>query len=157
LIIEWPGGGFTRGIRREPVSGPDLNATVRALAGLSPLRRADGASLLPLLRGGRLGAAGRALYWHYPHYSNQGGKPGGAVREGDYKLIEFFEDGRVELYNLLRDPGEARDLARRMPDRARALRAKLARWRASIGAQMMTPNPDYKGGARPTGAAPEKR
>jgi arylsulfatase A len=157
LVAEWPGGGWAGGVRAEPVSSLDLFATVRELAGLGPAGRADGVSLLPLLRGGRLSPPRRALYWHYPHYSNQGGKPGGAVREGRYKLIEFFEDGRAELYDLSRDPGEARDLARTMPARAGALRAKLARWRMSVGAQTMTPNPNYKGAAAGASVNPKKR
>ena len=145
LIMDWPGGGWRKGVSRAPVTGADLFATAYELAGLGRARETDGASLLPLLRR-RLGSARRpALFWHYPHYSNQGGRPGGAVREGDYKLIEFFEDGRLELYDLRRDPGETRDLAARMPAKAKALRAKLSRWRESVGAQMMTPNPNYRG------------
>ena len=147
LIISWPGGDSKAGVSRAPVSGVDLFATLAELAGLGAAKNTDGVSLLPLLRR-RPGRAPRAtLYWHYPHYSNQGGKPGGAVREGDYKLIEFFEDGRLELYDLRRDPSETRDLAASMPAKARALRTKLSRWREAVGAQMMTPNPDHKGAA----------
>ena len=87
-----------------------------------------------------------ALYWHYPHYSNQGGKPGGAIRQGDFKLIEFYEDGKLELYNLKEDVGEKNDLAEKMPDKAKELHKLLQDWRTSVDAQMMTPNPDYKAG-----------
>jgi hypothetical protein len=85
----------------------------------------------------------RALFWHYPHYSNQGGKPSGAIRRGDWKLIEFFEDGRRELYNLREDPSESQE--RSDKDRAMAdeLAADFARWRQTTGAKLPTANPDY--------------
>ena len=84
------------------------------------------------------------LFWHYPHYSDQGGPPGGAVLDGDLKLIEFFEDRRVELYDLAADPGETRDLAGTMPRRAAELRGALERWRRAVDAQMPTgPNPRF--------------
>jgi arylsulfatase A-like enzyme len=96
-----------------------------------------------VLKGAAL--AERPLYWHYPHYSNQGGPPGGAVRLGDYKLIEFFEDQSVELFNVARDIGEQRDLSHEQPEKAAALRKMLHQWREQVGAQMPTPNPDYAG------------
>lgn len=106
-------------------------------------------SLLPLLTGrGRFKRD--ALYWHYPHYSNQsvnGGhldQPGAAIRQGDYKLIEFYQDNHVELYNLKRDLSEQNDLAHNRPQQAAQMRQKLAAWRREVGAQMMTPNPGYK-------------
>jgi len=85
-----------------------------------------------------------ALYWHYPHY--WGGnlvRPFGAVRSGDWKLIEFYEDMRVELFNLKDDLGETRDLAADQPGKAAELRHRLHDWRQSVDAQMPTPNPDY--------------
>jgi hypothetical protein len=98
---------------------------------------------VPLLkRSGTLSRA--ALYWHYPHYSNQGGKPGGAVRRGDDKLIEFYEDGRLELYDLRNDPGEKNDLAAKRPEKARELHALLRAWQKSVDAQMPTPNSAYR-------------
>jgi arylsulfatase A-like enzyme len=84
-----------------------------------------------------------AIYWHYPHYGNQGGTPGGIIREGDWKLIEFYEDSHVELYNLASDISEQADLAEADPDRAEAMRAKLALWRAQVGAIMPKENPDF--------------
>jgi arylsulfatase A-like enzyme len=75
---------------------------------------------------------------------SQGGKPGGAVRLGDYKLIEFYEDSRVELYNLRADPGEQHDLAAEMPDKAAELRQRLHPWRNEVGAVMPQPNPNWK-------------
>ena len=79
--------------------------------------------------------------WHYPHYGNQGGSPGSAIRAGDWKLIEFFEDGRSELYNLRDDIGEMRNLAAQHPQRAKALHDKLSRWREQVGAKLPTYNP----------------
>ena len=102
----------------------------------------DGISLAPLLSGkGELKE--RPLFWHYPHYSNQGGKPGAAVRLGDYKLIEFFDPGVVELYKLSEDVGESENLAEEMPDKVEELLQLLHSWQQEIGAEGMDPNPDY--------------
>ena len=100
-------------------------------------------SFAPLLKGAK--SLGRkAIYWHYPHYGNQGGSPGGAVRVGEYKLIEFYEDNHVELYNLKNDIGEKNDLAKEMPEKAAELVAMLRAWRIEVDAQMPSPNPNYK-------------
>jgi arylsulfatase A-like enzyme len=105
----------------------------------------DGVSLVPLLRGS--GAIQRdALFWHYPHHQHyqQGGTmPYGAVRAGEHKLIEFYDDGRLELYDLARDIGEQHDLAGQLPEKARELQERLRAWRQEVGAQMPTPNPAY--------------
>jgi hypothetical protein len=95
-----------------------------------------------LLRGGAA-LPREAIYWHYPHYRNQGGAPSGAVRSGEYKLIEFFEDGRLELYNLSRDIRESDDLAQRDPQRAARLHALLQQWRQSVHATLPSINPNY--------------
>jgi arylsulfatase A-like enzyme len=114
-------------------------------------------SLAPLLKGGN--KVGRdAIYWHYPHYSNQGGVPGGAVRRGDWKLIEFYEDDRIELYNVSNDPGERTNLARREAKLAGSLRSALEKWRGSIRAVMPAANPQYEPGTADqglTGAEPK--
>ena len=81
--------------------------------------------------------------WHYPHYSNQGGEPSGAIRQGEYKLIEFYEDSKLELYNIRKDPGEQDDLAAQMSERASELRTLLQDWRKLVNAQMPTLNPNY--------------
>jgi arylsulfatase A-like enzyme len=86
-----------------------------------------------------------AIYWHFPHYSNHGMQsPGGAVRWRDYKLIEYFENNTVQLFNLREDPGETHDLAREEPESAAKLRAMLHRWREKVSAQMTEINPDYQ-------------
>ena len=105
--------------------------------------RVDGVSLVPLLKNPQHRLERDALYWHYPHYHGGGATPHSAVRAGDWKLIEFFEDNRVELYNLKSDIGETRDLAKEQPERAQQLRAQLRRWRRDVGAQLPTPNPNY--------------
>ena len=144
LIIAFPGVTRPGTVCDVPVSGQDLYPTILAMVGASPSpgQVIDGESLLPLLKGN--GALRRdALYWHYPHYSNQGGKPGGAIHKGDLKLIEWYEDGKVELYDVKRDIGEQHDLANERPEQVARLRNQLARWRKSVGAQMPSPNPDY--------------
>jgi arylsulfatase A-like enzyme len=83
------------------------------------------------------------IFWHFPHYRGGGTMPYSAIREGDWKLIEFLEDMRVELYNLKEDIGETKDLATTMADKVNALRQKLHDWRNKVGAQMLTPNPNY--------------
>jgi hypothetical protein len=85
----------------------------------------------------------RPLFWHQPHYMNQGGKPAGVAREGDWKLIEQYEDGSLELYNLAKDPGEKTDLAADEPARVAAMRGKLEAWRRSVGAEPTKANPDF--------------
>ena len=103
LIVRWPGKTRHGSVCEVPVSGQDLYPTVLDIAGVKPApgQVIDGESLVPLLKG-QGGLKRTALFWHYPHYSNQGGKPGGAVRQGDLKLIEYYEDGRRELYDLER-------------------------------------------------------
>lgn len=114
------------------------------VAAVNPRHEADGRSLVPLLR--QSGALQRgALYWHYPHY--WGGNPVrafGAVRAGDWKLIEFYEDMRLELYDLKADIGETSDQVQAQPAKAAELRKMLHAWRASVGAQMPTPNPEHR-------------
>jgi arylsulfatase A-like enzyme len=120
-----------------PVISDDFYPTILEMAGLPPrpAQHTDGRSLAALLRGGAPPARD-ALFFHYPHFSNQGGRPGGAVRAGRWKLLESFEDGRLELYDLHQDVGETEDLAAAMPDRARRLQARLAAWRREVGAQV---------------------
>lgn len=142
-IAYWPGTIRPQSVCHTPVISMDLYPTVLQIAGIAgdPRHRLDGESLVPLLRETG-GLERQAIYWHYPHYHPGGATPYGAVREGDFKLIEFFEDHRVELYDLGRDLGETKDLCQTMPDKAQAMRQRLHDWRRSVGAQMPTPNPD---------------
>ncbi len=143
LIIRWPGVSKPGSVCDAPVSSIDFFPTLLDIAGVSAAASSvDGVSLVPLLKqSGKLRRS--AIYWHYPHYSNQGGKPGAAIRQGDFKLIEFFEDSHVELYNLRTDIGERVNLASGMPKKTAELRHKLSTWRRSVDAQMMTPNPAW--------------
>ena len=118
---------------------------------LRPEQHLDGVSLVPVLKG-RTAMTDRTLYWHYPHYHKT--KPYGAIRDGHWRLVEFFEDGTLHLFNLKDDPTEAKDLASEMPDKARELHSKLVRWRKEVDAQMPTPNPDYKPNAAPAKKTP---
>jgi len=146
LLARWPGVTKPGSTCPVPVTGTDYYPTMLEIAGLDPIpeQHCDGVSLVPVLRGGGAESLEReGIFWHYPHYGNQGGTPGSSVRAGDWKLIEFFEDGRLELYNLREDPGEARDLAADRPDLARDLAGRLARWRESVEARIPEPNPDF--------------
>jgi len=102
----------------------------------------DGVSLVPLLNGGSI--ASRPLFWHYPHYGNQGGEPSSIIREGDWKLIHYWEDGHNELYQLSADIGEKNDLASSQPKRIADLWAKLEAWLKDTGAKIPQPNPQYQ-------------
>jgi arylsulfatase A-like enzyme len=145
LIVRWPGVVKAGSVCDEPVSSIDYYPTFLELAGVKGDGKhvPDGVSIVPLLK--QTGGLKReALFWHYPHYHGAGGKPGGAVRAGDYKLIEFYEDGKRELYNLKDDQGEKADLAAKMPEKVKELAGRLDDWRKAVKAQMPTPNPDYK-------------
>ncbi|MBM4023829.1 MAG: sulfatase [Planctomycetes bacterium] len=145
MLIKWPGVVKPGSTCDEPVTSTDFYPTMLEMAGLPPKpdQHVDGESMVPLLQGtGR--PQRKAIYWHYPHYSNQGGGPGGAVRAGDYKLIEFYEDNRVELYDLRSDLGEQRDLSAEMPEKAAELQRMLHEWRNKVEAVMPQPNPKWK-------------
>ncbi len=145
LLIKGPGVDRPGRTSEVPVVTTDLAATLMELAGGAEAvpKPLDGVSLLPVLKG-QASPEREAIFWHYPHYGNQGGSPGGAIRLGDWKLIEFFEDNHVELYNLKQDPGEQHDLTAREPRRAMELRQRLHAWRSSVGAVMPTPNQDHR-------------
>jgi arylsulfatase A-like enzyme len=133
-----------------PVSSPDFFPTLLDAAGARPAsgQVLDGVSLLPVLRGGSIPE--RALFWHYPHYGNQGGAPSAAIRRGPWKLIQWFEDDRVELFNLATDLSETSNLAEREPARVTALRTELTAWQRTVGAKFPTPNPAYDA-SKPSG------
>ncbi len=147
LIVYWPGVTKPGTVCETPVIGMDLFRTILEVVGVKAgaERALDSVSLVPLLR--QAGTLKRdELFWHYPHYQHYqlgGTTPYGAIRKGDFKLIEFFSDMRVELYNLREDLGEQHDLAAKMPEKAEELRSRLHAWRKEVGAQMPTPNPAY--------------
>jgi len=145
LFVKWPGVVEPGAVCHTPVTTPDFYPTMLEAAGTdgNPDHQVDGVSIMPLLKG--VGTLQReAIFWHYPHYGNQGGTPGASVRKGDYKLINFFEDDRLELYNLREDPGEARNLAEGMPDLARELKGLLSAWQKKVEAKIPQPNPDWE-------------
>jgi arylsulfatase A-like enzyme len=147
LIIKWPGVTKPGSICDVPVVSTDFFPTMFEMAGLStkPQQHIEGVSLVPLLKG-KKSLDREAIFWHYPHYSNQGGGPSGAVRAGDYKLIEFYEDNHLELYNLKEDISEKTNLVPQMPQETTKLHQMLKDWRKEVDAEMPTPNPDYKPG-----------
>jgi arylsulfatase A-like enzyme len=146
LFFVWP-GVIPVAIRcNVPFSSPDLYPTLLEMAGVAahPEQHRDGLSFAQVLRG-NASMEDRPVFWHYPHYGNQGGTPACAVRLGNFKLIEFFEDGRLELYNLEQDIGEMRNLAGELPEMKRHLHELLLGWRGEVLARLPQSNPDWKG------------
>lgn len=144
LLVKWPGVTRSGSVCETPVITPDYFPTMLDMANVTPAtgRAMDGESIVPLLK--QSGPLRRdTIYWHYPHYHPGGATPYGAIRQGDWKLVEFYEDDHVELFNLTADLGEKNDLAARLPDKAKQLREKLTAWRKEVGAQMPTLNPDF--------------
>jgi len=142
LIVRWPGVVKPGSVCHVPVSSVDFYPTFLEIGGSTndPSHVLDGESLVPLLR--RSGKLRRdAIFWHYPHYHHS--TPAGAIRQGDWKLIEFYEDNRLELYNLRTDIREKTNLASKMPKKARELQQRLAAWLRSVNAQMPTSNPAF--------------
>lgn len=157
FIWQWS-GRIAPAVRDMPVSGMDLVPTLLDLCVQAAPASSDGVSLREiLLSAGAPRAGNRELCWHFPHYHHLGLAPGGAIRAGRWKLVEWFEQtiggapaGRpYELYDLESDPGEARDLAAAQPELCRELAARLRAWRRETGAQEMTPNLQYN----PAGSA----
>ena len=144
LIVKWPGVVEPGTVTSEPVTSPDLFPTILDAAGLplEPGAHCDGHSFADLLRG-RPWNRPEPLYWHYPHYGNQGDTPGSSIRDGEWKLLEFFEDGHFELYNLADDLSEERDLSEAHPDKVAELAGKLHAWEERVMARRPVPNPDY--------------
>jgi arylsulfatase A-like enzyme len=147
LIVKWPGRVKPGTVTDQVACSVDLFPTILE-ATRDPKNEPDrlggpfdGISLVPVFRGETLKT--RHIFWHYPHYANQGSKPGGAVRHGDYKFIEHYEDGRWELYDVRKEISESRNLAQDQPGKAAELAAELASWRKEVGAKMSTPNPDF--------------
>ena len=140
MIVRWPGVTAAGSVCKQVVTSTDFYPTILEITGLKarPAQHRDGVSFVSLLKG-KTRKRG-PLLWHYPHYGNQGGAPAGAVREGRWKLIEWYEDKRVELFDLESDIGENRDLAEGQPERVRAMRATLHRMLKETGAVMPASN-----------------
>jgi arylsulfatase A-like enzyme len=140
LIIRYP-GRITPSVISEPVVLGDLCPTICALAKVAPPTTLDFQDISPVLFAQK--PLNRPLFWHQPHYMNQGGKPAGVVREGEWKLIEQYEDGSLELYNIAQDPSETTDLSATEPARVAALRGKLEAWRRSVGTDPIKANVNF--------------
>ena len=139
----WPGTIKAGSTSATPVSGTDLYPTLLELAGLAarPDQHVDGISIVPAIHGKPL--PNRPLFWHYPHYGNQGGEPSSIIAEGEWKLIHYYEDGRNELYNIASDVGEQTDLANEETERVKAMHTKLTAWLEETNAKMPIVNPDF--------------
>ncbi len=144
LIIKWQGVIKPNNICHIPVTSTDFYPTMLEMAGLDLLyeQHLDGVSFLPALIGS--GTIKReAIFWHYPHYGNQGGTPSASVRAGNYKLIEFFEDGHLELYNLSEDVSEKINIAKDCPEITKMLKEMLKEWQYQVSARIPEKNPNY--------------
>ena len=142
-FITWPGVVKPGSISEQRVIGTDFYPTLLEMTGLPlrPEQHVDGVSLVPALKGKDLPE--RPLFWHYPHYGNQGGEPSAIIREGDWKLIHYYEDKRNELYNVATDPGEQNDVAQSHAARVGRMRSILDDWLKETGAAMPIPNPNF--------------
>jgi len=142
LLVQGP--GLARGrVIDTPFLNTDWAPTLLDLAGASPAKNVDGVSQARLLRTGKAGARTRTFFWHLPHYTNQGSRPAGAVRDGRWKLVEHYDTDSVELFDLEADIGETRDRSTQEPARTNSMRRMLRQWRRSVSAQENTTNPAF--------------
>jgi arylsulfatase A-like enzyme len=146
LMVRWPGKGKAGAVCDVPVISTDFFPTILEACGLDPLPRqhVDGTSFAKLLKDPEAGHDRAPLFWHYPHWGNQGGIPSSAIRDGDWKLIDFYWKKSPELYNLADDPGEHTNLADKDPKKLAELQAKLDAMRMDTKALPPAVNPDAK-------------
>ncbi len=138
MIVKWPKHGKRGTVCKTPVISTDFFPAILEMVALParPQQHVDGTSFVSALKGNPFER--NAIYWHFPHYSNHGMQsPGGAIRAGDFKLLEYFENNTVQLFNLKKDPGEQNDLARSHPKKAADLLAMLQAWRKHVSAKMI--------------------
>jgi len=143
LLIRWPGVAAPGVVIETPVSSPDFFPTLIQAAGGNPVdyQDIDGVDIRSVLEGPR--DLDRALYWHYPHYGNQGGAPSAAIRKGKWKLIRWFEGPTMELFDLEKDPGETHDVSLLEPALLAEMDADLRAWQDRVGAKFPSKNPAY--------------
>jgi arylsulfatase A-like enzyme len=147
-IFRWPGRIPAGTVCDQPINSVDLYPTLLEVAGAEPPPNytLDGVSYFKALTSGGKAELGRdAIFWHFPGYLGAGAgswrtTPAGAVRSGDWKLQEYFEDGRLELYNLREDLSQTNNLAAKLSDKAKELHDRLVAWRQAINAPMPTKN-----------------
>jgi arylsulfatase A-like enzyme len=142
LIVRWPGHIASNRVSETPVINTDWIPTLADLAGLPSPSGLDGVSFASLLTKGA-SVADRKLFWHFPHYTNQGSRPAGAMRDKNWLLIEFYDEDHLELFDLHNDVAEKQNLASKNPARVESMRAALAEWRREVAAQTNAPNPDF--------------
>jgi arylsulfatase A-like enzyme len=142
LIVRWPGHVPAGRVVEEPVVNTDWLPTLLELAGQPVPAGLDGVSFAGALAR-KSPFPKRSLFWHFPHYTNQGSRPGGAMRDGDWLYVEYYDAGQEELYDLKHDPGQTRNLASNAPARVASMRAVLAEWRTRNHARGNTPNPAF--------------
>ena len=143
LIIRWPGRTKPDSECAAQVTSQDFFPTFVNALGQTDVPRHDGMSLLPLLNNPQASLNREALFWHYPHYYPRM-TPASAIRAGDWKLIQYYEDNRIELFNLKTDPAETNNRAATQPAKAKALHTKLDAWRKETNAKAPTKNPDWR-------------
>ncbi len=142
LMVRWPGHVPAGRVVDTPVINTDWLPTLMELAGLSAPTGLDGVSFAEWLTG-RGPTPQRSLFWHFPHYTNQGSRPSGAMRDGNWMLVEYYDDESVELYDLSTDIPETRNLAAQNQERVARMRSALATWRRDMDAQANRPNPNF--------------
>ncbi len=155
-IVKWSGIKSPGTSCRVPIVNTDFYPSILEMTGaaLQPVQHPDGKSFVPLLRG-KNEIDREAIYWHFPHYSNHGMQsPGGAIRHGNYKLIEYYENNTVQLFDLEKDLEERQDISGENPEKVNDLRQMLHKWRKDVAARMMQANPDYIPNSAP---APQTR
>ncbi|MEI6143356.1 MAG: sulfatase/phosphatase domain-containing protein, partial [Mariniphaga sp.] len=145
-IVSWAGQIAPGVVSDHYYSSIDYLPTICELTGIKTVpMNVDGQSILPMILNPEKSLdPNRPLFWHYPHFSNQLGRPAGSVRKGDYKLVELYETGKLELYNLKDDISESNDLSEKMKEKTNELYSLLTNWRKQVNAQMPLANPDYK-------------
>ncbi len=141
LIVRWPAHVQAGRVVEAPVINTDWLSTLLDLTGQPAPQNLDGISFAAGLTG-RGAFPQRRFFWHFPHYTNQGSRPSGAMRDGSWMMVEFYDEEKAELYNLEADIGEMRDLAQEQPGRVTEMRAALDAWRRVNHSQANRPNPD---------------
>jgi arylsulfatase A len=139
-FIIWNPATINSKVENTPTTTDDIFNTVMQLTNTKNTSP-DGVSLVPILQNKTIGD--RDLYWHFPHYSPQRGLPGAAIRKGNYKLIEWYEDGKLELFNLSKDEGEQNNIAASNANIVKDMKTALDEWRKNMNAKMPVPNPNY--------------
>lgn len=147
MLIKWPGVTKAGSVCHQPMISTDFYPTFLEACNLpaQPEQHLDGVSIVPLLKNPDAKIEREPLFWHYAHWGNQGGIPGSVIRDGDWKLIDFYWGKQPELYDIATDPGEQKNLAADQPEQVQKLLARLNAWRRSVDALGPTRNPDFEG------------